>query len=109
MNNHSIVDKLKKKWGINRTLDIVLILAVFSLAGASVLKINTLIMGLLGITHDKPLIVRVVVYILLIPPLYQILLLAYGFLLGQFYFFWEKEKRLAKWMSSLVSKKSSSK
>lgn len=27
-------------------------------------------------------------------PAYQVLLLVYGALLGQFYFFWEKEKKL---------------
>jgi hypothetical protein len=34
-----------------------------------------------------------VLYYLLILPVYNVLLLAYGFLFGQFHFFWEFEKR----------------
>ena len=35
-------------------------------------------------------------YLLLVLPLYQIMLLIYGFIFGQFRFFWEKEKQLVK-------------
>jgi hypothetical protein len=31
-------------------------------------------------------------YLILVLPLYQIFLLIYGFIFGQFKFFWEKEK-----------------
>jgi hypothetical protein len=35
-----------------------------------------------------------VLYLLVIFPLYQVLLLVYGALFGQFRFFWKKEKQL---------------
>lgn len=93
-----IIDKFKTKWGINSTLDIVLILVVFSLAGMFVLKINKIVMDFIGITPDEPFFIRAITHIILILPIYQLLLLFFGFCLGQFQFFWNKEKRLIKWI-----------
>jgi hypothetical protein len=36
---------------------------------------------------------KTVLYLLLVLPLYQIILLMWGFVFGQFSFFWEKEKQ----------------
>jgi len=37
--------------------------------------------------------------------LYQILLLVYGFIFGQFRFFWEKEKKLVKRIGTVFTRK----
>jgi hypothetical protein len=44
-------------------------------------------------------------YLLLVLPLYQIILLMYGFIFGQFNFFWEKEKQIFRRIGSLFSGK----
>jgi hypothetical protein len=46
------------------------------------------------------------VYIPIVFPLYQINLLIFGFLLGQFEFFWEKEKALVRFVKRQLSSNS---
>lgn len=87
-------NKLKTKWKINSNWQLLLIFLVFSLAGFSVVKFRKLFFMLVGIEDDTALWIKTITYILFIFPAYQLLLLLYGFLLGQFSFFWEKEKKL---------------
>ncbi len=91
-------DKLKSKWGINSNWDFWMIMLTFSLAGMSIMSIRKVIFPLLGITDTTPLWIKICVYIPLFPPIYQLGLLVFGFMLGQFPFFWEKEKRLVKFL-----------
>ena len=91
-------EKLKRKWNIQSNWDFWMIMLTFSLAGMSILSIRKVIFPLLGIKAATPLWVKVLVYIPLFPPIYQLGLLFFGFFLGQFGFFWEKEKRLAKFL-----------
>ena len=105
---NDLIKKFKRKWGIASTLDIILILIVFSLAGMSIVFVRKPIFNILGI-NDLHISIKTIVYILLIFPCYQIFLLIYGTLLGQFKFFWDKEKKMGKWIIRLVSKKSSEK
>ncbi|MBN4081561.1 hypothetical protein JYU23_00365 [bacterium AH-315-C07] len=97
--------KLRNKWGIRSTWDIILILIVFALAGSSVLHVSGFVSSFLGFDESTSLGVKVVVRILIIFPVYQILLLMYSFILGQFNFFWEKEKKMGKWIINLFSTK----
>lgn len=72
-----------------------MIMLTFSLAGLSITRIRPLFWGLLGFTKEHPsLWVKVPTYLLLVFPTYQISLLIFGTLLGQFRFFWNKEKAL---------------
>ena len=104
----NFIEKLKNKWGIKSTVDIVLILVVFSLAGSSIVFVRKPVFNLLDI-NDSHFALKTIVYLLVVFPCYQAFLLIYGTLLGQFKFFWDKEKKLAKWMINLLSKKSSEK
>ena len=102
-------EHLKRKWQIKSNWDLIMIMIVFSLAGMSIGFFRKPIFVYLHITHFTPLWIKVLVYIPLIPPIYQINLLFYGFLLGQFNFFWEKEKRLARFLyKSIIRSKSTS-
>ena len=74
---------------------VVIILIVFALTGSSVLFLKGVIFKLLGIENITGWR-GTGLYLLLIFPLYQILLLVYGFFFGQFSFFWEKEKKLGR-------------
>jgi hypothetical protein len=87
-------DRLKIKWGIRSHLQIVLILIVFSLAGSTAVAMKKVYFGLLGIDETTSFVIRTIAYIAFLFPSYQLLLLGYGFLFGQFRFFWEKEKKL---------------
>ena len=101
-------ERCKKKWGIESTVDIILILAVFSLAGMSIIFVRKPVFSILGI-NDANFAIQTATYLIIVFPCYQAFLLIYGALLGQFKFFWDKEKKLGRWIISLVSKKSSEK
>jgi hypothetical protein len=55
---------------------------------------------------EKGGFVNTVLYLLLVLPLYQLVLLIYGFIFGQFTFFWEKEKQFFRRIVGVFSKKS---
>lgn len=97
----SFLERMKVKWGLNSLWQVVLILIVFAATGTTVLLIRPIIFEVLGISHAEGWL-KTISYLLLVFPLYQILLLGYGFLLGQFDFFWEKEKKLAKGVLKLL-------
>ncbi len=99
------LNNLKTKWKINSNWQLLLIFLVFSLAGFSVVKFRRLFFMLVGIEDDTALWIKTITYMLFIFPAYQLLLLLYGFLLGQFSFFWEKEKKLFKSISSRFKKR----
>ena len=90
----AFAEHLKDKWNIENNLDFILIMLVFSFAGMGISFLRPPIFHFLGITHQTPLWIKIAIYVPLIPPLYQINLLIFGFCLGQFDFFWEKEKRI---------------
>lgn len=104
----NFIEKLKSKWGIESTLDIVLILLVFSLAGSSIVFVRKPVFSLLDL-NESHFALKTIVYLLVVFPCYQIFLLIYGALFGQFAFFWDKEKKMGRWIINLVSKKSSEK
>jgi hypothetical protein len=91
-----IFKQLKDKWGIDSNLQAVAILTVFTLAGPTVVLIKAWYYNLLGFDEATSTATKTIAYLLFIFPAYQVLLLLYGFLLGQFRFFWEKEKALAR-------------
>ena len=92
------VQRLKTKWNIQSDWDFWMIMLSFSLAGMAIMPARKLIFHLVGITDHTALWIKILVYLPLIPPAYQIGLLFFGTLLGQFPFFWEKEKKLARFI-----------
>ena len=89
----SWTEKLKSRWALKSTFQVVMVLIVFALTGTSVLFLKEPIFSLLGLTDEWSSGVQTVVYLVTVLPLYQVLLLVYAALLGQFSFFWEFEKR----------------
>ena len=92
-------DHLKKKWNIKSNRDVLVICIVFSLAGMLIIHERKPIFHLFGITKETALWIKICVYLPVVFPLYQINLLIFGFLLGQFSFFWEKEKAMARFIA----------
>jgi hypothetical protein len=89
-----MLEKLKQRWNINSNFQLVIILIVFSVTGSLTLYARKGVFYLLGITVDTSLWIKVPLYILIIIPAYQILLLLVGTLFGQFRFAWEFEKKI---------------
>ncbi|HLF17876.1 MAG TPA: DUF6787 family protein [Candidatus Omnitrophota bacterium] len=95
----SYLAHLKHKWNIKSNWDLFLIMVVFSLAGMFILHERKPIFHLFGITKETPFWIKTVVYLPIVFPLYQLNLLIFGFLLGQFDFFWAKEKQLVRFLA----------
>ncbi|MGB3852748.1 MAG: DUF6787 family protein [Tunicatimonas sp.] len=98
-----MLEKLKQRWGVTSAGQVILILIVFACTGFSVLFIKQPLYDLAGITAQTSPWIRVPFYLLTVLPAYQVLLLAYGFLFGQFRFFWNFEKRMFSRIKRLFS------
>ncbi|MEQ9438199.1 MAG: prolipoprotein diacylglyceryl transferase [Cyclobacteriaceae bacterium] len=90
----SWIEKLKERWGVHSAGQVILILVTFACTGFSVLYLKEPLFNLAGITQETSPWIRIPFYIVTVLPAYQILLLAYGFIFGQFRFFWNFEKKM---------------
>jgi len=88
----SWIDKLKERWKVKGALQVILILVVFACTGFTVLFIKRPLFDFLFDGSPMPFWASVVYYILILP-IYNVFLLIYGFIFGQFRFFWNFEKR----------------
>ena len=95
---------MKKRWGVG-PWGVLAILLTFSLSGLTVVWVRPLILDAI-LPPDAPTWVRWVAYALVIFPLYQAILLAYGAVLGQFPFFWQKEKAMGRWLVRTFTRRS---
>ncbi|EON79285.1 hypothetical protein ADIS_0210 [Lunatimonas lonarensis] len=105
MNQKSWLHKLQDKWKLKSLWQVVLVLVVFACTGMTVLWIKQPIFDILGIDRSEGGFGKTVLYLLLVLPLYQLILLVYGFIFGQFGFFWEKEKQFLRRIVSLFYRK----
>jgi hypothetical protein len=81
-------------------------LLAFACTGTTILLIKNPLLAFFGIERGGGQgALNTLLYLLLVLPLYQILLLAYGFIFGQFRFFWEKEKQLVKRIGGIFIRK----
>jgi hypothetical protein len=86
--------RLKEKWNVDSDLQLIVIFVVFSISGSGALVIRKLVFHWLDYSPDWPFWLSAIVYVLTIVPAYQIMLMLFGTLLGQFTFFWNFEKKL---------------
>lgn len=89
-----LLNKLKLRWGIESNWQVVVILSVFSFAGFTVVFARRFVFNLLGIVEQDPFWLKSIVWLLTVFPIYNIILLGYGTLLGQFDFFWRFFKKV---------------
>lgn len=89
--------KLEKKWIVQYKWEMIRIFLVFAFTGTSSVFIGRPIIKLLGIHQDamNPLLYWFL-YIIIGLIFYQILLLFFGWIMGQFEFFWNFEKKILK-------------
>ncbi|QHT70585.1 hypothetical protein GXP67_29995 [Rhodocytophaga rosea] len=104
MATENFLHRLQRRWGVSTIWQVIVILIVFALTGFSAMYIKRPIFALLGIDADTPFYIRAIVWTLTVLPAYQVLLLMYGFLLGQFTFFWNFEKRMFSGIKKLFNR-----
>ncbi len=98
------MDKLKERWGITSSFQLILIFVVFAITGSSSVYVAKPFLQLIGMEYENfsetwwGTSLYWILRILLIFPFYQILLVVYGWLFGQFKFFWAFEKKMLKRM-----------
>ena len=93
--NNNWVKKLQKRWGVKSAWQVVVILIVFALTGFSSLYVKRPIYQFLNLDPESFNVwQKVLAIFFIVLPVYQLLLLFYGTLLGQFQFFWNFEKRM---------------
>jgi len=91
--------KLKQRWGITSNFQLIVIFIVFAITGSTSAYLSKPILEWIGITKDTTsLWLYYPLYIILIFPVYQVLLLSFGFIFRQFAFFWEFEKKMLRAM-----------
>ena len=104
MSKNKFLERMQAKWELKSIFQTIMVLLVFAFTGSTVLFIKPLIFNLVGFEHVTGFW-GVLLYIVLVFPLYQILILIYGFLFGQFAFFWNWEKQMVKRMGRIFQKK----
>ena len=94
------MQKLKERWGINSNFQIIIIFIVFAITGSSSVYVAKPFLNWIGLSRaafSEELwggILYWTLRLLLIFPFYQVLLILFGWLFGQFRFFWNFEKKM---------------
>lgn len=88
-----MLDKLKRRWNVESNIQLAIIFFVFSISGSATLFFKKFIFSWIHFDPQWPFLMKALIYILTIIPVYQVTLLAIGTLLGQFAFFWQFEKK----------------
>lgn len=93
-------ERLKEHWGIQNNWQILIILLVFAITGSASVYVAKPFLNWIGMSRDAfpdswwSGWVYWSLRILVIFPLYQILLVFFGWIFGQFAFFWNFEKKM---------------
>jgi len=90
-----IFKKLASKWIVRYRWEMIRIFIVFAITGSSSMFVGRPLIALMGITKENlnPMVYWVL-FIIIGLIFYQLLLVSFGWLFGQFKFFWEFEKKM---------------
>lgn len=99
-----LIEKLMQRWEVDSYGKLLLILFIFSITGISVLIAKKGLFTLMGIGDGTPGWIKAMAWLFTVLPAYQILLLFYGFLFGQFDFVWRFEKKSVNRIKNLFVK-----
>lgn len=95
--------KLQDRWGVSAN-QVIIILIVFAFTGTTVLLLKRPVVAFFAGEADPPVLFSILYYILILP-VYNVILLIYGFIFGQFQFFWEFEKKMVARMTGRFKSK----
>jgi len=99
----SWVQKLQARWKVGSAYQVVIILVVFACTGFTVLFLKRPLFNYWFGDGPIPVSASIIYYILILP-IYNVFLLFYGFIFGQFRFFWDFEKRFFSRIISIFKK-----
>lgn len=95
------MEKLKERWGIESNWQIIIIFTVFGITGSSSVYVAKPLLAWLNLDRGHFSegfwfggFIYYFLRIILVFPIYQVLLVSFGWLFGQFKFFWEFEKKM---------------
>ncbi|MDY8137988.1 DUF6787 family protein [Aquimarina sp. 2201CG5-10] len=89
------IEKLSHRWNVNYKWEVIAILMVFSITGSSSIFIGKPFLNFIGVTKEHlNVFVYYPLFIIFSFMCYQLLLVMYGWLFGQFKFFWTMEKKI---------------
>lgn len=90
--------KLKQKWGIKTEFQFWVIMLIFSLAGMSTVWIRKPVFAMVGVGPETAFLWKFLLWLAVIFPAYQVMLMFWGTVLGQFRFVWWFEKKMLRRM-----------
>lgn len=95
----ALFKKLEDRWVLTYRWEMIRVFIVFAVTGSSSLYIGRPIIKFMGITKENlnPALYWIL-FIIIGLIFYQVLLVSFGWLFGQFQFFWEFEKKMLKRM-----------
>ena len=87
--------RLEKKWTLDAKWEMIRVFIVFAITGSSSMLVGRPIIEMIGITKENlnPILYWVL-FIIIGLIFYQILLVTFGWLFGQYKFFWNFEKKM---------------
>jgi hypothetical protein len=90
--------KLKKRWNIETNRQLFIIFLVFAITGSSAAKLAAPLTDFFEIKKEMGWYVYWPFRIVIILPIYQVLLVFFGWVFGEFQFFWNFEKKMLRGM-----------
>ncbi len=89
----NFLNRLQHRWKLNSLFQVIVVLLVFALTGFTVMFLRKPVLAYLGVDVTNSWVYGTLYYIFILP-IYNLILLMYGALFGQFHFFWEFEKKM---------------
>lgn len=89
----SFLHALKNRWKLNSVGQVVLVLIVFACTGFTIMFLKSPVVNWIAGSEGNQMWLTVLYYLFILP-IYNIILLIYGFVFGQFAFFWDFEKKM---------------
>ncbi len=86
--------KLKKRWNIKTNGQLFIVFLVFAITGSSAAKLAAPLTDFFEIKKEMGWHIYWPFRILIILPIYQLLLVFYGWVFGELEFFWNFEKKM---------------
>lgn len=92
-----LMKKLMQRWQVEKPHQVLIIFFVFSITGSTSVFVGRPFLKFLGVTLENfNAFIYYPLFIVFSFMFYQLFLVAYGWLFGQFDFFWKMEKKMLK-------------
>ncbi len=90
--------KLKARWNLKSNAQLFVVFLVFAITGSSAAKLAGPVTDFFQVGREMGWYIYWPFRLLVIFPVYQVLLVLFGWMFGQFEFFWAFEKKMLKSM-----------